>query len=93
MIIIEPDIKNLRVLLENLGNFSNLRISEELEIQRIEIKDNEIVLLANGETNNIEPIVKWLSKYFGINVKLLNRSENGEKPIFSESPALKAVNS
>ena len=93
MIIIEPDIKNLRVLLENLGNFSNLRISEELEIQRIEIKDNEIVLLANGETNNIEPIVKWLSKYFGINVKLLNHSENGEKPIFSESPALEAVNS
>jgi len=94
LIIIEPDSKKLKDLLENLGNFADIELSDDLELRKIEIKKNEIVLLVSGDDRNIEPVVKWLSKYFGVNVKLMNfvdQIPSSSIDSFALSPAAKVV--
>lgn len=94
MIIIEPDLRKLKDLLGRLGNFSDIELSDELELRRIEIRKNEIVFLVNGDDKGTEPILRWLSKYFGVDVKLVNFIDEGStlsSDTLTYSPALKVV--
>lgn len=92
LIIVEPDIKDLRALLKNVGGLSNLNIPEDSKIHRIEIKDDEITLIVDKHPSNFEPFLKWLKKYFGIDVKLLVfNGDNKFVDSISDSPALTVI--